>query len=90
MHMVMAVDVRRFTAKHINKAVELTIQLAGNLFKRQSVLPGQFPNPFPQLSTARQPGMGESGIPSVSTKCIPTPSSGVSRLTTPHAQPPHH
>jgi hypothetical protein len=54
MHVVMAVDVRRRLTKHINEAVELALQLAGNLFERQSTLLRPFPNPFTQLAVARQ------------------------------------
>ena len=54
MHMMMAVNMGRFAAKHIHKAVKLALQLAGNLIERQSVLLRHFPNPFPQLPLARQ------------------------------------
>ena len=54
MDVMVTVNVRRLLAKHINKAVELTVQLTGNLFERQSILLRQFPNPLTQLSVASQ------------------------------------
>ena len=63
MHVVMAVDVRRCLTKGVNKAVELTLQLAGNLFERQNALFRQFPNPFAQLAVARQAGHGRKRHP---------------------------
>ena len=65
MHVVMAVDMRRRLTKHINEAVELALQLAGNLFKRQSTLLRRSQIHLPSWPSRVRPGIGESGIPSV-------------------------
>ena len=50
---MMAVEVRRFAAKEIDEAIELTIQFAGDFVERQRPLLCHLPNPFPQHPVAR-------------------------------------
>ena len=81
MHMVMAVDMRRLMAEEFDKTTVLTRQLVGDLFQRQAIFFRLLPDPFAQPASRVNPGMADSGSPSVSTKCIPTASSGVLRLS---------
>ncbi|MNP56777.1 hypothetical protein D3C76_1515300 [compost metagenome] len=52
--MVMAVEMRRFTAKEVDETVKLAVKFTRNLVERQRALLCHLPDPFPQQPVTRQ------------------------------------